>query len=88
MLQVIRPLGDLITTLPAGSDYPGRTAGPSFELFYENDYLMPHLKAAWALLEERLREAAEFADRIQADATAQVAGTVAPVAAALREIAE
>ena len=35
-------------------------AGPSFELFYENDYLMPHREAAWALLEERIREAASF----------------------------
>ena len=42
MQQVIRPLGDLITTLPAGPEHPGRTAGPSFELFYESDYLMPH----------------------------------------------
>ncbi len=33
------------------------TAGPSFELFYENDYLMPHREAAWALLAERLDEA-------------------------------
>ena len=29
MLRVIKPLGDLITTLPAGSDYPGQTAGPA-----------------------------------------------------------
>src|SRR5262245_19536835 len=58
MLQVIKPLGDLITTLPVGEAYPGRTAGPSFELFYENDYLMPHREAAWALLAERIDEAA------------------------------
>jgi len=57
MLQVIRPLGDLITSLPVGGQ-PGRTAGPSFELFYENDYLMPHRDAAWTLLTERLDEAA------------------------------
>ncbi len=41
MFQVIKPLGSLITTLPAGEEFPGRTAGPSFELFYESDYLMP-----------------------------------------------
>src|SRR6478752_2965062 len=64
MFQVIKPLGELITTLPAGPDHPGRTAGPSFELFYENDYLMPHRDAAWALIEERLREAVEFCRRI------------------------
>src|SRR5215470_12866003 len=38
MFQAIKPLGDLVTTLPAGPDYPARTAGPSFELFYESDY--------------------------------------------------
>ena len=62
MLRVIKPLGDLITTLPAGPEHPGQTAGPSFELFYENDYLMPHREAAWALLTERLDEAAWLCD--------------------------
>ena len=38
MFRAIKPLGDLVTTLPAGPDYPARTAGPSFELFYESDY--------------------------------------------------
>ena len=47
MIRVLKPLGDLITTLPAGPEYPGRTAGPSFELFYETDYLLPHRDAAW-----------------------------------------
>ncbi|MGH3159441.1 MAG: ferritin-like domain-containing protein, partial [Streptosporangiaceae bacterium] len=54
MFQVIEPLANLITTLPAGPGYPGQTAGPSFELFYETDYLMPHREAAWSLLAERL----------------------------------
>ena len=38
---VLGPLGDLITTLPVGPEHPGRTAGPSFELFYEDDDLLP-----------------------------------------------
>jgi hypothetical protein len=58
MLRALKPLGELITTLPVGPEHHGRTAGPSFELFYESDYLMPHREAAWTLLEERLREAA------------------------------
>jgi hypothetical protein len=29
---VLRPLGELITTLPVGPEHPGRSAGPSFEL--------------------------------------------------------
>ncbi len=67
MFQVIKPLGDLITTLPAGPSYPGVSAGPSFELFYESDYLLPHREAAWALLTERLDVAAEFCQQIVAD---------------------
>ena len=67
MFQVIKPLGDLITTLPAGPSYPGINAGPSFELFYESDYLLPHRFAAWALLTERLDVAAEFCQQIVAD---------------------
>src|ERR1039457_6278420 len=59
MFQAIKPLGDLITTLPAGPSYPGVNAGPSFELFYESDYLLPHRHAAWALLTERLDVAAD-----------------------------
>ena len=61
MLRVLKPLGDLITTLPVGPEHPGRTAGPSFELFYESGYLMPHREAAWTLIEERLRDACAFA---------------------------
>jgi CDGSH-type Zn-finger protein/truncated hemoglobin YjbI len=60
MFQAIKPLGDLITTLPAGPEYSDRTAGPSFELFYESDYVLPHREAAWILITERIREAAKF----------------------------
>jgi len=62
MFEVIKPLGDLVTTLPAGPEYPGRTAGPSFELFYESDYVLPHRESAWILLTERIREAAAFCE--------------------------
>ena len=62
MFGAIKPLGDLVTTLPAGPEYPGRTAGPSFELFYESDYVLPHREAAWVLLIERIRQAADFCE--------------------------
>jgi CDGSH-type Zn-finger protein/truncated hemoglobin YjbI len=88
MLRVVKPLGELITTMPAGPDYPGKTAGPSFELFYESDYLMPHREAAWILLAERLREAAEFCERIRADADTPVAEALAPVGPALAGMAD
>ncbi len=87
MLRVIKPLGDLITTLPVGEDEPGRTAGPSFELFYESDYLMPHRDAAWALLTERLDEAAWLCDALCDGRGAGISDRLDPVLAALREIA-
>ncbi len=62
MFQAIKPLGDLVTTLPAGPDYPARTAGPSFELFYETDCVLPHREAAWVVITERLLEAAAFCE--------------------------
>jgi len=88
MLRVLRPLGNLITRLPVGTDHPGMTAGPSFELFYENDYLMPHREAAWALLEERLRENANFCALVQEIASDSVAGELAPVQEALNDVAD
>ncbi len=88
MFRAIKPLGDLITMLPAGPGYEGRTAGPSFELFYETDYLMPHRDAAWALLTERLDEAAWLCQALQEGRGTQLADRLAPVGAALTEIAE
>jgi CDGSH-type Zn-finger protein/truncated hemoglobin YjbI len=94
MAQVISPLGDLITTLPAGPEYPGQTAGPSFELFYESDYLLPHRDAAWTLLAERLTVAAAFAQEIldgdpgapAGPAPAHVAAVVGPAGATLARL--
>jgi Ferritin-like len=61
MFGAVKPLGGLVTRLPVGPDQPGATAGPTFELFYEADYLLPHREAAWAVMEERLRTVAELA---------------------------
>lgn len=46
MTGVLRPVGELIVTLPAGR--PGRTAGPSFELDQAPEYVpRPDVAAAW-----------------------------------------
>lgn len=63
MEGAIKTLGNLVTRLPVGPDYPGMTAGPNFELFYSVDYLLPHREAAWAVMAERLREVADLAMR-------------------------
>jgi CDGSH-type Zn-finger protein/truncated hemoglobin YjbI len=88
MVRVLKPLGDLITTLPTGPSHPGLNAGPTFELFYESDYLMPHREAAWTLLEERLRDTANFCGLVQEIASEGVAAELEPVCSALGEAAD
>ncbi len=86
MFAGVRPLGRLLTTLPFDPGMPGRTAGPTFELFYQGGYLLPHRGAAWALMAERLRQAEGLARRIVADdglALAAVADALAKTALAL-----
>jgi CDGSH-type Zn-finger protein/truncated hemoglobin YjbI len=87
MFGAIEPLGDLVTTLPAGQEYPGRTAGPSFELFYESDYVLPHREAAWAVLVERTRQAADFCEP-GAPCAPEVGDGLRQVRANLTEIAD
>jgi hypothetical protein len=87
MFSAIKPLGQLITRLAVGPDRPGKTAGPSFELFYESDYVLPHQRAAWLLLEERLRDTEAFCGRISTEAP-HLATALAPVAASLHRLAD
>jgi len=63
MSLLIKPLGQLLTTLPVGAEYPGKTAGPNFE-FYRKSYLLPHRHAAWVLIHERLLELADYCARL------------------------
>ncbi len=88
MAGVLRPLGNLITTLPVGPDHPGRAAGPSFELFYEDDDLLPHRESAWVLLEERLRDASSFCAAVIESSPEDVASALGPVEGALTAVAD
>ena len=85
---VLRPLGDLITTLPVGPEHPGRNAGPSFELFYEDDDLLPHRESAWTLLEERVRDASTFCAAVTKSSPQQVASALGPAQRALTAVAD
>jgi CDGSH-type Zn-finger protein len=87
MAQAIKPLGDLVTALPAGPEYPGQTASPSFELFYESDYVLPHREAAWILLAERIEAAAAFCEPPGASTTAEVTEQLAAIQGSLAGIA-
>jgi hypothetical protein len=73
MLQVIRPLGELLTRLPVGPWAPGWTAGPSFMLTSATP-VTPHKPAAWTILGERLRELAEVCGGLTAEAPEVLAG--------------
>ena len=79
MFDVIEPLADILTTMPVGPEHPGRTAGPTFELFYQPDYLLPHRRAAWLFMAEHLADAA-----VLADGEAARDARFLPVAASLR----
>jgi hypothetical protein len=56
MARVLKPVGEIVTTMPVGANHPGMTAGPSFEVFYRSGYVLPHSRAAWVLLHERVLE--------------------------------
>jgi hypothetical protein len=88
MAGVLRPLGELITTLPVGPEHPGRNAGPSFELFYEDDDLLPHRESAWMLLEERVRDASSFCTVLTTSAPERVGSALGPVQRALDGIGD
>src|SRR4029450_4543934 len=66
MVQVIRPLGELLTGLPVGRHVPEKTAGPSFMLTSATP--VTHKPAAWLILRERLLELGEACDGLTADA--------------------
>jgi hypothetical protein len=83
MFDGIEPLGKVLTTLPVGPGNPDVTAAAPFELFYQPDYLLPHRRAAWLLISERLAEAAALADHLSNKVPA-----LADVAAALSRLGQ
>jgi hypothetical protein len=85
MSEVLRPLGRIMTTLPVGSDHPGKTAGPAFEVYRRTSYFLPHRQSAWVILHERLTELADFSSRLGAPGRARV--DLGPVSDSLRALA-
>ena len=88
MDRVIAPLGRMVTKLPVGAEHPGYTVGPSFELFYATDYLLPHRAAAWTLMIERLEEVAAFAVSCRRECPSQLTIELAKVSDKLRDAAD
>jgi hypothetical protein len=88
MENAIAPIGAMVTQLPIGPDYPGKTAGPAFELFYDADWLLPHRDAAWRIIGERLNELAEFAVSCRNECPIGHIQTLTTVAQKLRSLAD
>src|SRR5262249_24802775 len=90
MGEVLHPLGSGLTSLPVGSEHPGRTAGFAFEMYYVMGNLTPHREPAWALLAERARILAHRGRQIAADRTGDGADLshLSPTLAAVAEQAQ
>jgi hypothetical protein len=80
MGDVLAPLGRALTRLPAGPEHPGRTAGPTFEMYYQMGNFIPARGAAWALLSERAAVLAGHCT--DAASRAGVPGSCGPIAEA------
>jgi CDGSH-type Zn-finger protein len=85
MASVLRPLGEALAKTPAGPEYPGMTAGPTFG-FTRSVHLLPHKNAAWIFFLERLYDLAGRLTRL-GDETSLPA-EVPEAAAALESVAE
>lgn len=87
MFTMIAPLGRLLTRLPVGPEEPGKTAGPTFDIF-RRSYLLPHRTAAWIILRERLLEladgCAEIAQLFTVETDAAARATLGDVERSLR----
>lgn len=84
MSRGVAPLAELLTRLPAGPTYPGRTAGPSFGVHGDLG-LSADQPVAWRLLIERLQELAGAAGTIRLPG--DYGRELTAVAGSLREVA-
>ena len=64
MNWVMRYLGPVLTAQPIGPEYPGRTAGPAFEIVRPAFFVLPHREAAWKILRERLMTVGDVAEQL------------------------
>lgn len=85
MFQLIRPLGELLTRMPLGHEYPDKTAGPAFEI-YRAGNIFPHRYGAWTILHERFLEIAAYSDSLATQPKAPP--ELATISANVRQLAE
>jgi len=77
MNWVMRYLGPVLTALPVGPKYPGRTAGPAFEIVRPAFFVLPHREAAWKILRERLTALGDVAEQLAGEPGLAVVGDMA-----------
>jgi CDGSH-type Zn-finger protein len=85
MASVLRPLGEALARTPAGPEYPGMTAGPSFG-FTSHIHTLTHKNSAWIFFLERLYDLALRLTRLGEGA--ELPEEVPEAAAALESVAE
>jgi len=85
MASGLRPLGEALAKTPAGPEYPGKMAGPTFG-FTGNIHLLAHKTAAWIFFLERLYD---LSTRLTALAShTSLPKEVQEAAAAIESVAE
>jgi CDGSH-type Zn-finger protein len=85
MASGLRPLGEALAKTPAGPEYPGLTAGPTFG-FTSHLHLLAHKNAAWIFFLERLYDLACRLTRLAEEAS--LPQEVQEAAAAFESVAE
>lgn len=87
MMDIVEPLAQALTRLPAGPSHPGKTAGTSFRLS-RGATIPTHKEAAWTVFRERLGELGAYCSVLEARdgapaMVAKIKTTLAGVAADL-----
>ncbi|MBV8244694.1 MAG: CDGSH iron-sulfur domain-containing protein [Candidatus Eremiobacteraeota bacterium] len=85
MASCLRPLGEALAKTPAGPEYPGKTAGPSFG-FTSYIHTMTHKDAAWIFFLERAYDLSLRLTRLGQEAA--LPPELPEAAAALESVAE
>jgi hypothetical protein len=86
MSGVLRPLGTALTRMPAGPGHSGRTAGATFEMYYQMGNFVPWRRAAWVLLAERAAVLSrQCAQTVTHDGIPAAVSSAATAAAAISE---
>ena len=86
MAGVLHRLGNVLTTLPVGAEHPGRTAGPTFQMYYQMGNFVPWRDAAWTLIYERVRLLSDRCTGLAAEHPA--AAEITAAASSARQLAE